>query len=80
VVLCGGSSLFQKIRTRFQKELQSLAPTGKNVKVIAPPERKHSAWLGGAILASLDNFRNTMFVTKKDYSEGGKSMIYNKFI
>jgi actin-related protein len=80
VVLCGGSSLFMKVKTRFEKELQSLAPTGKRVKVIAPPERKYSAWLGGAILASLDNFRNTMFVTKKEYSENGENYIYNKFI
>ena len=68
-----------KIKTRFHKELQSLAPTGKTVKVIAPPERKYSAWLGGAILASLENFRNTMFVSKKDYSEYGNSAIYKKF-
>jgi actin-related protein len=77
-VLCGGSSLFIKIKSKFQKELQSLAPTGKNVKVIAPPERKYSAWLGGAILASLDSFRKTMFVARKDYEENGNS-IYNKF-
>ncbi len=77
-VLCGGSSLFLKIKNKFQKELQSLAPTGKNVKVIAPPERKYSAWLGGAILASLDSFRKTMFVSRKDFDENGNS-IYNKF-
>ena len=34
-----------------------LAPTGKTVKVIAPPERKYSAWLGGAILSSMKNFK-----------------------
>jgi actin-related protein len=78
-VLCGGSSLFMKIKSRFHKELQSLAPTGKTVKVIAPPERKYSAWLGGAILASLENFRNTMFVTKKEYSEYGTLAVYKKF-
>ncbi len=79
VVLCGGSSLFLKIKKRFVKELQSLAPTGKTVNVIAPPERKFSAWLGGAILANLDTFRQQMFVSKKDYSEGGERIIYDKF-
>jgi len=77
-VLCGGSSLFMKIKPRFEKDLRSLAPTGKIVKVIAPPERKYSAWLGGAILASLEEFRKTMFVNKKEYNESGSS-IYNKF-
>jgi len=79
VVLCGGSSLFLKIKKRFVKELQSLAPTGKIVNVIAPPERKYSAWLGGAILANLDHFRQHMFVTKKEYEEGGADYIYDKF-
>jgi actin len=78
-ILCGGSTLFMKIQNRFHKELQSLAPTGKNVNIIAPPERKYSAWLGGSILASLENFRKTMFVSKKDYTDSGAEVIYNKF-
>ena len=79
VILCGGSTLFMKIKNRFNKELQSLAPTGKIVKVIAPPERKYSAWLGGAILASLDSFKQQMFCTKKEYLDGEKDHVYNKF-
>lgn len=79
VVLCGGSSLFLKIRKKFEKELQSLAPTGKTVKVIAPPERKYSSWLGGAILSSMSSFKNSMFVSKKEWLEAGKTVIYDKF-
>ena len=78
-VLCGGSTLFLKIQPRFQKELQSLAPTGKHVYVIAPPERKFSAWLGGSILASLNHFKQAMFVSKKDYNDMGADVVYNKF-
>jgi actin-related protein len=80
VVLCGGSSLFMNIRSRFQKELSSLAPTGKKVNVIAPPERKYSTWLGGAILASLDKFKDHMFLKKSQYMEGGENEIYKRFI
>ena len=79
VILCGGSSLFLKIRKKFEKELQSLAPTGKTVKVIAPPERKYSAWLGGAILSSMKNFKAAMFVSKKEYNENGYGIINDKF-
>lgn len=79
VILCGGSTLFMKIKNRFHKELQSLAPTGKNVKVIAPPERKYSAWLGGAILASLESFKQQMFCSKKEFIDQGKDHVYNKF-
>jgi actin-related protein len=80
VVLCGGSSLFPNIKTRFQKELGSLAPTGKKVNVIAPPERKYSTWLGGAILASLDQFKDHMFLKRSQYLEGGENEIYKRFI
>jgi actin len=79
VVLCGGSSLFNKIRKKFEKELQSLAPTGKNVKIIAPPERKYSAWLGGAILSSMKEFKNSMFINKKEWMENGAGALYDKF-
>ena len=79
VILCGGSSLFLKIRKKFEKELQSLAPTGKTVKVIAPPERKFSAWLGGSILSSMKNFKSAMFVSKKEYNENGYGIINDKF-
>ena len=79
VILCGGSSLFLKIRKKFEKELQSLAPTGKTVKVIAPPERKYSAWLGGAILSSMKKFKAAMFVSKKEYNENGYGIINDKF-
>ena len=79
VILCGGSSLFLKIRKKFEKELQSLAPTGKTVKVIAPPERKFSAWLGGSILSSMKNFKAAMFVSKKEYNENGYGIINDKF-
>lgn len=78
-ILAGGSSLFMKIQPRFNKELQSLAPTGKKAYTIAPPERKYSAWLGGSILALLDNFKQVMFVSKKEYNDMGAEVIYNKF-
>lgn len=78
-VLCGGSTLFMKIQSRFKKELQSLAPTGKTVNIIAPPERKYSAWLGGSIIACLENFGKTMFVSRKEYNDNGADVIYKKF-
>ncbi|XP_074299264.1 actin-52-like [Silene latifolia] len=41
---------------RASKEITALAPRSMKLKVIAPPERKYSAWIGGSILASLDTF------------------------
>merc|ERR1719308_538178 len=38
---------------RLQKEITALAPSTIKIKIIAPPERKYSVWIGGSILSSL---------------------------
>ncbi|KAF8463391.1 hypothetical protein DFH94DRAFT_796357 [Russula ochroleuca] len=58
VVLAGGTTMLPGIADRMQKELMSFSPSGMNATIVAPPERKYSAWIGGSILASLSTFRN----------------------
>lgn len=57
IVLMGGSSLFPGFADRMLKEISGLAPDGMKLKIIAPPERKYSEFIGGSILASLSNFQ-----------------------
>ncbi|KAD3640357.1 hypothetical protein E3N88_29580 [Mikania micrantha] len=57
IVLSGGSTLLPGFSDRMRKEIMALAPSDMAVKVVAPPERKYSAWIGGSILASLSNFQ-----------------------
>ena len=45
------------------------------VKVIAPPERKYSVWIGGSILASLSTFQN-LWCTKQEYGESGPAIVH----
>ena len=47
------------------------------VKVIAPPERKYSTWIGGSILASLSTFQQ-MWISKEEYDESGPSIVHRK--
>ncbi|MBZ3869487.1 Actin, cytoplasmic 1 [Sciurus carolinensis] len=35
----------------------TLAPSTMKIKIIAPPERKYSLWIGSSILASLSTFQ-----------------------
>merc|ERR1712224_162021 len=49
VVLSGGTTMFQGIGERIAKELTALAPSTVRIKVVAPPERKYSVWIGGSI-------------------------------
>jgi hypothetical protein len=41
----------------MSKEITALAPSSMKIKVVAPPERKYSVWIGGSILASLSTFQ-----------------------
>lgn len=42
--------MYNGIADRMQKEITSLAPSSMKIKVVAPPERKYSVWIGGSIL------------------------------
>ncbi|XP_078491727.1 actin, cytoplasmic [Ciona intestinalis] len=77
IVLAGGSSMFTGFVERMYKEITALAPPTMKIKVIAPPERKYSAWIGGSILASLSNFRDTC-ISKQEYEEFGTSIVQRK--
>eukprot|EP00002_Diphylleia_rotans_P034389 TRINITY_DN7378_c0_g1_i1.p1 TRINITY_DN7378_c0_g1~~TRINITY_DN7378_c0_g1_i1.p1 ORF type:complete len:1864 (-),score=413.33 TRINITY_DN7378_c0_g1_i1:109-5700(-) len=75
IILSGGSSMFEGLAERIQKELSKL--TSIPVKVIAPPERKYSTWIGGSILGSISTFQQ-MWVTKEEYDESGPSIVHRK--
>uniref|UniRef100_A0A8B9IDV9 Beta-actin n=1 Tax=Anser cygnoides TaxID=8845 RepID=A0A8B9IDV9_ANSCY len=61
----------------MQKEITALAPSTMKIKIIAPPERKYSVWIGGSILASLSTFQQ-MWISKQEYDESGPSIVHRK--
>jgi len=77
IVMSGGTTMFAGIPERLEKEMKALAPQGMDIKVIAPPERKYSVWIGGSILASLSTFEE-MWVTKEEYDESGPTIVHRK--
>lgn len=77
VVLSGGTTMYPGIADRMQKELTSLAPSSMKIKIVAPPERKYSVWIGGSILASLSTFQN-MWISKQEYDESGPGIVHRK--
>jgi len=76
-VLSGGSTMFTGIDKRLQSEMTSLAPAAIKVKIVAPPERKYSVWIGGSILSSLSTFQE-MWITKDEYDESGPGIVHRK--
>ncbi|KAL7199987.1 hypothetical protein ACSBR2_022155 [Camellia fascicularis] len=77
IVLSGGSTMFPGIADRMSKEITALAPSSMKIKVVAPPERKYSVWIGGSILASLSTFQQ-MWISKDEYDESGPAIIHRK--
>nr|UFA46022.1 TNNI2-ACTA1 transcript variant 7 [Sus scrofa] len=76
-VMSGGTTMYPGIADRMQKEITALAPSTMKIKIIAPPERKYSVWIGGSILASLSTFQQ-MWITKQEYDEAGPSIVHRK--
>ncbi|KAL6043085.1 actin [Balamuthia mandrillaris] len=75
IILSGGSTMFEGIADRLTKEVTALAPSTMKIKVVAPPERKYSSWIGGSILASLSSF-SQMWISKEVYDEYGPNVVH----
>merc|ERR1712018_32906 len=76
-VMSGGTTMYPGIADRMQKEITALAPSTIKIKIIAPPERKYSVWIGGSIVLSLSTFQQ-MWITKQEYDECGPSIVHRK--
>ena len=77
IVLSGGNTMFEGLRERMSKEITSLAPNNYKIRVVAPPERKYSTWIGGSILASLSTFQR-MWIAREEYDDTGPGIVNRK--
>ncbi|KAG0312175.1 Actin, aortic smooth muscle [Linnemannia gamsii] len=77
IVLSGGNTMFPGTADRMHQEIIALAAYATKVKIVAPPERKYFAWIGGSILASLSTFHN-LYISKVEYDEDGPSIVHRK--
>ena len=78
IVLSGGSTMFPGIKERLAKEIKELIPDSVDVRILSPPERMYSVWIGGSILSSLKTF-SRMWITRREYKELGPGVIHRCF-
>ena len=78
IVLAGGNTLFPGMAERLRAELSILSQGKRSYKVKANSERRYSSWIGGSVLASMDNF-DKICVSKDCYEEYGPEIVYRKF-
>uniref|UniRef100_A0A2R9A6L5 Uncharacterized protein n=1 Tax=Pan paniscus TaxID=9597 RepID=A0A2R9A6L5_PANPA len=74
-VLSGSTTVYSGL---MQKEITTLAPSTMKIKIIAPPERKYSVWIGTSILASLSTFQQIWISKQEEYDESGPSTVHCK--
>ena len=79
IVLSGGTSLFNGLPERFEREIKALVPEPmkEEVKVFALPERRFLSWIGGSNLSYILTFEN-ISIKKYEYEEQGATIVHRK--
>ncbi|CAD8043589.1 unnamed protein product [Paramecium primaurelia] len=77
IVITGGTTLFPGLQERLLKEIENLVQTPSQTRVIVPPNRLNSTWIGGSILSTLTNFK-PFWITKHEYEEFGPKIAHIK--
>lgn len=77
VILSGGTTMLDGLQERLHKDLNESCEEAVAVKVVAPPERRYSVWMGGAALASMSSFQDN-WISKAEYEESGSSIVHKK--
>jgi actin len=77
MLLSGGTTMLAGMAARMTQEITAMAPSGMKVKVVAPPERKHFAWIGGSIQGCMSAFQ-TIWIAKEEYDEHGSAIVHRK--
>jgi actin beta/gamma 1 len=77
IVLAGGNTMSQGFGERLTKEISALAPSTMRIKVVSPPMRKYSVWIGGSI-ASCSHSHQKAWISKDEYDESGPSIVHRK--
>eukprot|EP00300_Choanocystis_sp_HF-7_P036384 c5222_g1_i1.p1 GENE.c5222_g1_i1~~c5222_g1_i1.p1 ORF type:complete len:411 (-),score=84.54 c5222_g1_i1:147-1304(-) len=73
IILSGGSTMVTGLVERLEKELHALTPESIRCRVVAPPEREYSVWIGGAIMASLASMQ---WISKIEWLDEGPSILH----
>jgi len=79
IILSGGSTLYEGLPDRLEKELDALAPQANMVKIIASADRYYSVWTGGSTLSSLQTFES-QWITKEEYEDNGAEIVHRKCV
>lgn len=66
-----------ELHSRLDIEIRALVSDHLPLRVIAPPERRSSAWIGGAVVSSLSSF-DDILISRQEYEEFGPGIVHRK--
>uniref|UniRef100_A0A0K0DPQ2 Actin n=1 Tax=Angiostrongylus cantonensis TaxID=6313 RepID=A0A0K0DPQ2_ANGCA len=72
-----GNALFPGLADRLHIEMITLFSRPMEIRILASPDREHSVWIGGSVLAYLSSFQK-MWITRQEYYEGRPSIVHQK--
>ena len=74
IYLSGGTSLLPGLKERLKAEISALAPSGNTVEIHASENCQHAAFLGGAVLAGLSSFSDSVITQDEWNSKGADAL------
>jgi len=82
MLVCGGPAMFPGMKRRLHREMLSVMPqttssSSLKYRLHLPPQRRHSSYIGGSILASLPLFHQIK-MKRSEYAECGPSLVDRK--
>ena len=77
IIVAGSTTLMRDFCDRLHKQIAKISKESKPT-LVAPNNRQHSCWVGGATVSSLKAF-NKMWMTKKQFEEDGRIFSLNGF-
>jgi actin-related protein len=83
VILSGGNTKISGLPDLLKEHLDKIVNEhhkGSKVKVVAPPDRSYSPWIGGSIVGSLSCYMNTLLISKEEYQDHGSKIIHSRCI
>jgi actin-related protein len=73
ICLIGGNTYLKNFAEKLRSNLSDSNEMG-NFNISFNPERQFSAWIGGSLISSLENFQ-FMWVTKEEFDDNGKTLV-----
>ena len=73
ICLIGGNTYLKNFEEKLRSNLSDSKEMG-NFNISSNRERQFSAWIGGSLISSLENFQY-MWVTKEEFDDNGKTLV-----